>query len=290
MKILLHDSDKTKFPNLALMKLSAAYKAQGHSVEWYAEGTPYDKVISSKVFTYTPEDSLPADTIKGGYGYNSCSLPDAVEHICPDYSLYGALGHSLGFLTRGCPNKCSWCFVPKREGNIRPHSDIMEFLRHQEVVCMDNNVLAISHGHDQIDKLARLGVKVDFNQGLDARLIDDHAAKRLSRLKWRSPLRMACDSFSQMEAVQKATTLLRWHNTTPRQYSCYVLIKDVEDAIERIKFLKGLAMDPFAQPFIDAEGTPATLKQKQLARWCNTKMLFRSMTFEAYIEERRDRV
>lgn len=291
MKILLHDADNTKFPNLALMKLSAAYKSAGHEVSWYERGIHADKVLSSKVFTYTDEDAtLPDDAIRGGWGYGSkAQLPEYIEHMCPDYSLYG-LDYSVGFLTRGCPNNCGHCFVPSREGKIKAHADIDEFLRHDAVVLMDNNVLAHQHGHDQIDKLVTLGVKVDFNQGLDARLIDDATAKRLSKLKWLAPLRLACDSFSQMDAVFKATRLLRWHNCTPRKYSCYVLIKEVDDALERIKFLKTLYIDPFAQPYMDEAGTPPTLEQKQLARWANAKQAIGSMTFDEYKLWRGNRV
>lgn len=290
MRVGLHDADNTRFPNLALMKISAAYKAQGHAVQMYSAGNAYDKVVSSKVFTYTPEEELPADTVKGGSGYAlHKTLPDSIEHICPDYALYG-LEYSLGFLTRGCIRKCPHCMVPEREGGIRPHADIEEFCRHREVVLMDNNILACDHGLDQIDKMARIGVKVDFNQGLDARLIDELTVRRLAKLKWRHPARLACDSYEQMGALQKAVTLMRWFNVTPTVYFCYVLVKDVADALERLKFLKGLKVDPFCQPYRDAAGTPPTLEQRQLSRWANTKQLFKSMSFEDYKEWRGDRV
>jgi len=76
MKIGIHDADKTKFPNLALMKLSAAYKQAGHEVEFFAPGKQYDKVVSSKVFTFTEKDpELPATTILGGVGYDVAKTP-----------------------------------------------------------------------------------------------------------------------------------------------------------------------------------------------------------------------
>lgn len=289
MRVGLHDADRTGFPNLALMKLSAAYKAQGHEVSWWELGRAFDKVVSSKVFSYTPEVSLPTDALCGGVGRNRAKLPDSVEHLCPDYSLYPT-NYSLGFLTRGCNRKCAHCVVPENEGEIRAHADIEEFLRHKEVVLMDNNVLAHLHGIEQIEKLARLQVKVDFNQGLDARLIDDTMARRLASLKWLTPLRLACDSTGMMPIVQKVVTLLRWHNCTPTTYFVYVLVKDVSEATERIKFLKGLRLDPFAQPYRDKEGTEPTLEQKQLARWCNTRQAFKTMTFEQYQTFRDGRV
>lgn len=283
-RIALHDTDRKKYPNLALMKLSAYYKAVGCEVAWYDKETwPGDKGFSSKVFTFTDEDpGLPEHFEKGGTGYGLTNkLPDEIEHQCPDYSLYD-VDYSLGFLTRGCPRKCDWCFVPEKEGGISAHADIEEFARHKEVVLMDNNVLAHDHGIDQLEKIARLGLKVDFNQGLDARLIDDAVARRLSKVKWMKPLRLACDHKGQIESVRKAVELLRWHNTTPSRYFCYVLVKDVDDAVERVRFLKTIYVDPFAQPYIDKYGTETTQEQRNFARWVNHKAIFKKVAWEDY--------
>ena len=286
MKIGIHNADNFKYPNLALMKISAYRKSLGDDVEIYQSlfNESYDKVYSSKVFTFTKTDLPKRLTIKGGTGYDfKIKLPDKIEHICPDYEIFNT-DYSLGFLTRGCPNSCEWCLVPKKEGNIKPHADIEEFLKHKNVVLMDNNVLASDHGIKQIEKIIKLGVKVDFNQGLDARLIDNSTAKLLSKVKWFKPLRMACDKQSQMKHIQKATQLLRWNNVTPRRYFIYCLIKNVNESIERIKFLKGLDLDPFAQPYRDFENnTEPTKKQKQLARYVNHKAIFKTVTWEEYI-------
>lgn len=286
MNIFLHDGDVTSYPNLALMKISAFHKKEGDNVEWFnplffKSGIVY----SSKVFTYSNTDPyLPKGALKGGIGYRSHEdLGDEIEHICPDYGLY-SVNYSMGFLTRGCSRKCEWCFVPEKEGDIRAHADVEEFAIHKNVVLMDNNVLVSEHGISQIEKMARLGLRVDFNQGLDARLIDDGIAKRLGKLLWMKPLRLACDRSSQIDSVRKAIELLRWHNVTPRRYFCYVLVKDVDDAVERVRMLKGMDVDPFAQPFMDKDGTLPTDEQRRFSRWVNHKAEFKSRTWEDYNE------
>ena len=54
MKIGLINID-SKIPNLALMKISAYHKAKGNTVSWFDMFETYDKVYSSKVFSYTPD-------------------------------------------------------------------------------------------------------------------------------------------------------------------------------------------------------------------------------------------
>ena len=282
MKIAIHD-DNTGFPNLALMKISAMHKAKGHSVSRFLPLEKYDLVYSSKVFTFTKEDEyLPDNTIKGGTGYGIYKdLEESIEHTCPDYDLYEQ-NYSMGFLTRGCIRKCPFCFVPRKEGEIRAHADIEEFLRHRDVVLLDNNVLAHDHGIEQIEKMARMNLRVDFNQGLDARLIDDDVARRLGKLKWLHPLRLACDSHAMIDPVRKAVELLRWNNVTPSKYFCYCLVTDVPEAVERVRFLKGICVDPFCQPFRDEKGTEPTEEQKDFCRWVNHKAVFKSTTWENY--------
>ena len=281
-RVALHDADRKRagrpYPNLALMKLSAWHKQRGDTVAWFMPLMPYDRIYSSKVFSWTGDGySLPAGTQKGGTGYETYgNLPDGIEHICPDYSLYGA-DFSLGFLTRGCIRACPWCVVPHKEGAIRAHADIEEFLRHRDVVLMDNNVLAHDHGIEQIEKMARMGLRVDFNQGLDARLIDAAIARRLASLRWLRPIRLACDRKSQMADVETAVRLLRDAGATPRAYSCYVLVQDVDDAFERVEFLRSLGVAPYAQPYRDQNGGTPTQEQKDFARWVNIKKLFKTV-------------
>jgi hypothetical protein len=287
MKIGLLDVDGHNFPNLALMKISSFYKENGHSVEFVTMFDDYDIIYKSKVFTFTPDNEYcyrSDNIIKGGTGYDiKKKLPDEIDCMFPDYSLYDC-EHAYGFLTRGCTNKCSWCVVPEKEGDIKPYADIKDFIGgYNSAVLLDNNVLASEHGIKQIEKIINLKIKVDFNQGLDARLIDDKTAKLLSRVKWLKPLRMACDSKSQVPHIEKAITLLRKYNCTPKNYFIYVLVKEIEDALDRVMFLDYLKVDPFCQPYRDftTNKEPERIL-KQFSRWVNHKAVFRSCTWQEY--------
>jgi len=163
--------------------------------------------------------------------------------------------------------------VPEKEGKIRPHAEIGEFLHpdHNKVVLMDNNILASEHGLHQLALLSKLGIKVDVNRGLDARLIDATMARLLARLTFDPCIRLACDHKSQMLHIKRAVKLIRQETGKVGKFRCYVLIQDdIEDALMRIEHLMKLNVDPFAQPFRHWDGAPPSDLQRHLARWANT--------------------
>jgi len=293
MKIALVDVDSRHFPNLALMRLSAWHKQQGDSVEWWNGFTHYDRVYLSKVFTFTPDfnTQINADEIvTGGTGYKDYrSLPPEVESTAPDYTIYPGYTRAVGFLTRGCIRKCTWCIVPRKEGNIRPAA-IWEDIRRpdsREIVFLDNNVLASDFGLEQIDRMGGQKIWVDFNQGLDARLINPKTAKLLARLRWIRFVRLSCDTSDMLPVVKQAAAYLREAGVAKSRLWAYALVQDVEEARQRVLALRDMGITPFAQPYRDYDGGEPTEEQRSFARWVNIKAAFNTCTWENYCETRR---
>lgn len=288
MRIGLHDADKTKFPNYALMKISAWHKSKGDTVEWWEPLEKYDKVYSSKVFTFTPVDPyLPADAVRGGTGYGIYdSLPDEIDAMFPDYSIYPNVGYAIGFLTRGCIRRCPWCVVPKKEGAIRPYRTWREVKRQdsRDIVFMDNNVLACEYGISQMRDMVGQNVRVDFNQGLDARLITPEVAEILGGLKWIQYVRMACDTDNMLDVVLDRAELLKKYGIKPWRMFVYVLVQDIPSAERRAIALRDAGLQPFAQPYRDfANNAEPTEEAKKFARWVNRKPIFKTAkTFAGY--------
>ena len=192
-KIGLIDVDYTGFPNLVLMKLSQYHKKQGDYVEWYNPFDQYDIVYKSKIFTFSKEieQCIPnaEKVIYGGSGYDiSSKLPDCAEYLVPDYSIYPKINDdtAYGYLTRGCPNKCKWCIVPIKEGYIHPYMDVeMVANGRNKLILMDNNILgAGDYAKEQLETIIKKRYKIDFNQAIDARLVDDDYAELLAKVKW----------------------------------------------------------------------------------------------------------
>lgn len=293
MKIGMIDVDGHHYPNLALMKLSAYHKAKGDQVEWYTGIDYYDRVYLSKVFGFTLDEErvIQADeVVRGGSGYKLFDqwLPEDIEHICPDYSLYPMFPEAYGFLTRGCVNKCSFCIVPRKEGGIRKHSDITEFLDgRKSAILMDNNVIASDWGLQQIEKIISLKVKVDFNQGIDCRLTarDKSIAKLLKRVRWIKFIRMAYDHSAITDEVETAIAYLKEAGIPGRKLFFYMLVKDgqIEDAERRALYLDRLGCVPFAMAYRDLDtNIPPTAEQRRFARWVNMKAAFKSCAYQDY--------
>jgi len=289
MKIGLIDVDGHKgFPNLALMKIASYHKSKGDSVEWWNGFLHYDKVYASKVFTFSPdiEQVINADEVEfGGTGYkNYGSLSPEVEAMPPDYTMYPHFKQAIGFLTRGCIRSCPWCIVPKKEGEIRPAATWQEIKRldSREIVFLDNNVLASDYGLQQIEEMGREKVWVDFNQGLDARLITKETAELLARLRWIRFVRVSCDTAEMLPVIEQAVAYMKEAGIAKSRFWSYMLVQDVEEAEKRALALDAMGVTPFAQPYRDYDGGEPTQEQKHFAVWVNKKSVFHSCRWSEY--------
>lgn len=309
MKIGLHDAEREaklnskytkkrnspKFPNLAIMKLSAYHKAQGDTVEWWNPSKNYDKVYSSKVFTFTPENPmLPENTERGGTGYGLYDkLPDVVDDCFPDYSIYPDCDYALGFLTRGCIRQCDFCLVNRKEGYINEYRKWQDVVRpdSKKLVLIDNNILACEYGLQQVDELVDTEYEIDFNQGLDARIVaadeSGYIADILSRIKWLRKettkldkktgklkavkgtpyIRFSCDSKAQIPTIQRTAELLLARGIRPYRLFIYLLVtQDIADAeyrVQELKKLKGITI--YAQAEYPLDGSEPNAAQKRFA-------------------------
>lgn len=284
----------SNYPNLALMKIAAHHKQMGDSVEWYNPLTEYDKVYKAKVFSFTPDYGyyIHAEEIEeGGTGYDiSKVLPKEIDRLQPDYSFYPQINDktAYGFLTRGCPNTCKWCVVPEKEGKIAPYMDIEEIAINgrKEIILMDNNILASDYGLEQIEKIAKLKLRVDFNQGLDARLVTPEIAALLAKVRWIKRIRFGCDTPAQIAECERATSLIDKFGYKGEYFFYCILLNDFKESFERVNHWrnKGRRFSPHAQPYRDINNPHQIIPQwqKDLAGWSDNKWVFRTCQFKDF--------
>lgn len=291
----------TIYPNIALCKIARWHKQHGDTIEWAFAFSHYDIVYMSKVFNFSPDDLTVYDAdriVRGGTGYDICSeIPEEIDLVQPDYSIYPAVPSdtAYGFLTRGCPNKCKWCVVPRKEGRIRPYMDVDEIAieGRTKLVLMDNNFLAAGdYAHEQLDKIIARGYKVDFNQALDARLVDDAYAQKLAKVKWLSHIRFGCDTQKQIEECERAMDMIVGYGFKGEFFLYTMLNDDLNECYSRIHYWWDKLQEArdthqrnnayaYAQPYrdIDNPHRPIPQWQKDMAHWCNNRAHFLAHSF-----------
>lgn len=285
----------SRYPNLALMKVSSWHKSQGDTVGWYTPFERYDVLYMSKIFSFTPDYGQwitnVGRVVRGGTGYDVLSaLPEEMEYVNPDYSIYPSIDSrtAYGFLTRGCPNRCKWCVVPRKEGPVRPYMDVDDVATDSrtDLVLMDNNILASDYGLQQIEKIVGRRYRVDFNQALDARLVTEGVAGLLAKVRWLKPIRFGCDTPGQIEECERAMRLIDSCREKPASYLMYTMIgSDFDEAFRRIDHWRSFRrVRVTAQPFRDIDDPKQVIPQWQmdLARWADRRELYTTTEFKDF--------
>ncbi len=299
--------DGHNFPNIPLMKISAYHKSIGDSVEWYQPlfSGHMDKVYISKVFSSSADYEYPIDAdeiVKGGSGYaittvdgreefdksKDKELPGYIEHIYPDYLIYGdrIRDTAYGFLTRGCPRGCGFCHVKAKEG-CRSYkvADLSEFWRGQKkIILCDPNILACKDHMELLQQLAESRAAVNFNQGLDIRMVNEKNVEFLKQIRIDS-IHLAYDRYQDKELIErkmKEFKEMTGYDKDRGRVMVYILCNfdtTIEQDIERIQFCRSLGFSPY--PMIYSKEHAAPIYRK-LQRWCNNFIFWKTPTFEEY--------
>lgn len=311
IRIGLIDVDGHHYPNIPLMKLSAWHKRRGDQVEWYNTEFPllntrYDRVYMSKVFSFSPDIIYPInadEVIKSGSGYcislvndkevydksKEIELPYEIEHIYPDYSLYPEYTKdtAYGFLTRGCPRGCDFCHVKCKEGGKSYKvADLSEFWSGQRnIVLCDPNILAYPGHLELLQQLVDSKAKVNFNQGLDIRLINDKNLELIKQIRL-DGIHFAYDRYEDKHIIEPKLKTFKeatGYDKDKGRVMVYILTNfntTIEQDIERIQFCRSLRFSPYPMIYDKEHCKPI---YKKLQRWCNNFIFWNTPTFEDYI-------
>ena len=292
MKIGLVDVDGHNFPNLCLMKLSAWHKANGDEVEFAIPLMQYDRIYMARVFDdlYTHDDLTAYqcdEIIKGGTGYGlEKTLPNEIEQMFPDYSLYGITDTAYGFLTRGCPRHCPFCIVGDKEGLVsRKVANLSQFWNGQKnIKLLDPNILASADHIDLLEQLADSKALVDFTQGLDARMLTDENIDVLKRIRIKR-IHFAWDNPKDKTVPKALEMFSEKYGLNPKAHNVVVYLltnywSTHQQDLERVQWLR----EHFFVPYVMIYNKPSAPRETRLLqRWVNNKIVFNKVkTFDEF--------
>jgi hypothetical protein len=266
----------SKLPNIALEKIKMYY---GHA-EYIEpiEAHNYDKVYCSSVFSRTDKSYVSDAWICGGTGFDlTTNLPKEIDEMKPKIN--------YGFTTRGCIRNCAFCVVPKKEGKLRVVGDIYDIWdrKNKDLCLFDNNILGLpSHFFMICEQIKKEKIRVDFNQGLDHRLLTDDICKELKSIRHKE-YHFAFDDIAYEKTVREAIKMLNKNGI--KRSIWYVLIyntdESFEDALYRTEsVLKPLNQNAFVQRY-NYNGN-WDRKHNELASWCNQHGWFHKSKFEEF--------
>ena len=307
MRVGLIDVDGHNFPNIPLMKISSWHKKHGDFVEWYNPmiSGHMDKVYKSKVFSFSDDYLYHIDAdeiIEGGSGYcinkvdgievydksKDIELPYEIEHIYPDYSVYGITDTAYGFLSRGCPRHCSFCHVGEKEGiSSKKVADLEEFWQGQKnIVICDPNILACRQWKDLLQQLIDSKALIDINQGMDIRLMTEAKAEMIKKIQLKR-LHFAWDRYEDKNIILPKLKMFKdITGIDIRKLIVYVLCNydtTIEQDLERIYTLREMGYWGYVMIY-DKESLPKGYVLRKMERWVNNRFIFASCDkFEDYL-------
>jgi hypothetical protein len=295
MKILLIDVD-SKIPNIALMKLSTYHKNKGDLVDFirlngkeFIYKDTHDLAYASIIFTKN-KYIIYGNVIYGGTGFSlKKELPEEVEHLMPDYSLYPENEYSIGFLTRGCCRKCSFCVVPKKEGTIRFYAHVDEFYNSKlkYIRILDNNLFSYSGWKDCLLELKNLNVRIKF-ENFDVRLLTEEKAELLSTIKVDGNYIFALDHPNEIPIFEQKVSILKKY-FHPWMLKFYILVgynTTIKEDINRIYLCIKNKFLPYIMRHENCYISPYKDFYTDLSAWCNQPQFIKKMSFEEFLFRR----
>lgn len=311
MRIGLIDVDAVnnhgaKFPNLALMRISAWHKSQGDDVEWWwTDLIHYDIVYMSKIFSDAYSKDIPEpmnadNVIKGGTGYaihlekgievfdkdRHKNLPPEIEHMFPDYSIYPQFDFAIAMTSRGCPRGCAFCHVASKEGRCSVKvADVKDFWCGQKhIEILDPNITACREKRDLMQQYRETKSTLNFNQGLDMRFINDEDIDDINHMRIKR-MHFAWDN--PKDDLEGKFRYFAEHYKNKAKGTVYVLTNfnsTMDENLHRIYTLAGLGYDPYVMIYNKPSAPQEVI---DLQRWCNNKFIFKStQRFENYVPKR----
>ena len=273
--------------------IDLGFSGYPHNRKKVIDGTGYDKVFVSNIFDINKDRVTVkncADVQFGGIGSNNPhrQLPCEIEATEPYY--FADEDTSYGFITRGCIRNCWFCKVPKFEGKLKEYNAIESIVKHKKVKFLDNNILAYPK-HMEVFQwcLDHPEIRVEFNQGLDFRLVNDENLEALSKLNYMGEYIFAFDEPKYQPLLEKKLALMKKYVSTPWKLKFYIYYHpsmDLKQLWERVEWCRERECLPYIMRDIACWDCDNKNFLIDYAAYCNQPGMFKKVSFADFLPKR----
>jgi len=273
----LFDLD-SRIPNLALMRLSTYYQKRGFEVllarqpshlkaqQYLASAIFHCELTKNKIAQL--RGIYGADVQIGGSGIDLAKrLPPEAEACFPDYNLYNHRRYAVGFLTRGCPKRCSFCVVPAKEGllkkNVARFSDFVP-AGQRNVMLLDDNLLSFPDVECLLVEMIQRRYAVNFSQTLDIAYMTPRVYELLLKVDYqnarftRKRIYFSCNHPGTCRQFTDRKDILKRFGIDAVCVVCmYGFNTSLSEDYHRWMMLRRLMLVPFFQEYWPIPGVPA---------------------------------
>lgn len=307
MKVLLLQLDG-KWPNIALMRIAAHHRQRGDDIIFQFAGNfkaldrglfdCFDRTYASLIFSRSRPlaeylRKTNPEAVIGGTGWDVKLKLESIGVFTreKDYSIYPNYADSIGFTQRGCRLKCKHCVVPEKEGSVTVDSAISDIWRGEgypkHLLLLDNDFFGQPDWGTVLNEIRDGDFKVSFNQGINARMLNDETAEAIASVKYYDDgfktrrVYTAWDNQRDEHRLFAGLNALVKYGVKPDQIMVYILIgywpnECATDREYRRARLREFGARPYPMPFLTDEewllkfnkqSTPRIRELEGFKRW-----------------------
>jgi hypothetical protein len=210
------------------------------------------------------------------------------------------LDSSIGFTTRGCFRKCSFCVNRKYDTAVL-HSPISEFYdeTRPKICLLDDNVFACKEWEEIVIELQKTKKPFTFKQGLDIRLISEKKAKVLENSTYDKRVYFAFDEYDDRDLIVDKLKL--WRKFSKKDTKLYVLtgfdkqkkydedfwLSDIASTFERIRIILDYDCLPFIMRYQEVYTSQYKTMYDAISNWTNSSGFVYKKSFREYLNYKR---
>ena len=164
-------------------------------------------------------------------------------------------------------------------------ADLSEFWHGQKkIVLCDPNILACPNHMELLQQLADSKATVEFNQGIDIRLVNDENLELLQKIRLTN-IHIAFDRYQDKDILMPKIRKFcekTGYDRGKGKLMCYILVNydtTLSQDIERIQFCREMNISPYPMIYDKEHCDPI---YRKLQRWCNNFIFWQCPTFEDY--------